>query len=121
MRNVQNVIAAPPFVLGVKTPRYVERPGTLAPEAIAINAKGEAVEGVDITLRLIRRNWISTLQASDFAQGAAKYVTQTQDETLLEQKITSGKEARKLELPVKEAGVYLVQLEAYDQLGAASR
>ena len=27
VRNVRNVIAVPPFVLGVKTPRYVARPG----------------------------------------------------------------------------------------------
>jgi alpha-2-macroglobulin len=116
VRNVQNVVATPPFVLGVKTPRYVERPGTVTPELVAIDGKGEAVEGVEMTLRLIRRNWISTLQASDFAQGAAKYVTQTQDETLLEQRVASAKEAQKLELPIKEAGVYLVQLEAYDRL-----
>ena len=87
VRNVQNVIAVPPFVLGVKTPRYVARPGAITPELIAINGKGEAVEGLEMTLRFIKRNWISTLQASDFAQGAAKYVTQAQDETLLERKV----------------------------------
>jgi uncharacterized protein YfaS (alpha-2-macroglobulin family) len=116
VRNVQNVIAVPPFVLGVKTPRYVERPGVVTPELIAIDGKGEAVEGLEMTLRLIRRNWISTLQASDFAQGAAKYVTQTQDETLIERKVTSAKEAQKIELEAREAGVYIVQLEAYDRL-----
>ena len=115
VRNVQNVIAVPPFVLGVKTPRYVERPGAVTPELIAINGKGEAVEGLEMTLRFIKRNWISTLQASDFAQGAAKYVTQVQDETLLERKVTSAKEAQKIELEAKDAGVYVVQLEAYDR------
>ena len=117
VRNVQNVIAVPPFVLGVKTPRYVERPGSITPEVIAINGKGEAVEGLEMTLRFLKRNWISTLQASDFAQGAAKYVTQTQDETLLERKVTSAKEAQRIELQAKDAGVYIVQLEAYDRIG----
>ncbi len=116
VRNVQNVIALPPFVLGVKTPRYVERPGAVTPEIIAVDGKGEAITGLDMTLRLIKRNWISTLQASDFAQGAAKYVTQTQDETVFEQKVTSAKEAQKIALEAKSAGVYLVQLEAYDRL-----
>jgi len=116
VRNVANVIAAPPFVLGVKTPRYVERPGVVTPELVAVDGKGETVEGVEMTLRLVKRNWISTLQASDFAQGAAKYVTQTQDETLVERKVRSAKEAQKVDLEVKEAGVYLVQLEAYDRL-----
>jgi uncharacterized protein YfaS (alpha-2-macroglobulin family) len=116
VRNVQNVIALPPFVLGVKTPRYVERPGAVTPEIIAVDGKGDAIAGLDMTLRLIRRNWISTLQASDFAQGAAKYVTQVQDETVLEKKVTSTKEAQKIALEAKSAGVYVVQLEAYDRL-----
>src|SRR5208337_4139849 len=117
VRNVQNVLAVPPFVLGVKTPRYVARPGAITPELIAINGKGEAVEGLEMTLRFIKRNWISTLQASDFAQGAAKYVTQVQDETLLERKVKSAKEAQAIELEAKDAGVYVVQLEAYDRIG----
>jgi uncharacterized protein YfaS (alpha-2-macroglobulin family) len=116
VRNVQNVIALPPFVLGVKTPRYVERPGAVTPEIIAVDGKGESVTGLEMTLRLIKRNWISTLQASDFAQGAAKYVTQVQDETVFEQKVASAKEAQKIALETKSAGVYLVQLEAYDRL-----
>ncbi len=117
VRNVQNIIAVPPFVLGVKTPRYVEKPGTIAPELIAIDGKGEAVAGLDMTLRFIKRNWISTLQATDFAQGAAKYVTQVQDETILERKLASAKDAQKIELEAREAGVYVVQLEAYDRIG----
>jgi hypothetical protein len=117
VRNVQNVIAVPPFVLGVKTPRYVEKPGAITPELIAINGKGEPVEGLEMTLRFIKRNWISTLQASDFAQGAAKYVTQVVDETLSERKLASLKEAQKVQLEAKDAGVYVVQLEAYDRIG----
>ena len=62
-------------------------PAPSTPELIAIDGKGEPVVGLEMTLRFIKRNWISTLQASDFAQGAAKYVTQMQDETLLERKV----------------------------------
>ncbi|MDE2362970.1 MAG: alpha-2-macroglobulin [Hyphomicrobiales bacterium] len=117
VRNVVNIIATPPFALGVKTPRYVEKPGAIAPEIVAVDGKGAPVEGLDMTVRFIRRNWVSTLQASDFAQGAAKYVTQTIDETLVERKITSAKDVQKLSFEAKEAGVYLVQLEAYDKIG----
>ena len=76
VRSVQNVIALPPFVLGIKAPRYVAKPGTLEPEIIAIDGKGEPVAGLEMTVRFVRRNWISMLQASDFSQGSAKYVTQ---------------------------------------------
>jgi len=117
VRNVQNVIAVPPFVLGVKLPRYVERPGVVTPEFLALDGKGETVEGLPVTLRFIKRNWVSTLQASDFAQGAAKYVTQVIEETILERKLTSVKEAQKIELEARDAGVYVVQLEAYDRIG----
>jgi hypothetical protein len=117
VRNVQNVIAVPPFVLGVKVPRYVERPGAITPEFLALDGKGETVEGLPVTLRFVKRNWVSSLQASDFAQGAAKYVTQVLEETILERKLTSAKVAQKIELEAREAGVYVVQLEAYDRIG----
>lgn len=116
VRNVQNVVALPPFILGVKAPRYVERPGVVTPELVAVDGDGKNIAGLEMTVRLIRRNWISTLQVSDFAQGAAKYVTQVQDEPVFERKITSAAEAAKIDLQAAEAGVYLVQLEAYDRL-----
>ena len=117
VRNVINIIATPPFALGVKTPRYVEKPGAIEPEILAVNGKGDAVEGLDMTVRFLKRNWVSTLQASDFSQGAAKYVTQTIDDTLVERKVASAKDAQKLSFEAKEAGVYIVQVEAYDRIG----
>jgi uncharacterized protein YfaS (alpha-2-macroglobulin family) len=117
VRNVVNIIATPPFALGVKTPRYVEKAGAIEPQIIAVDGKGDAVEGLDMTVRFIKRNWVSTLQASDFSQGAAKYVTQTIDDTLVERKVASTKDAQKLAFEAKEAGVYLVQVEAYDKIG----
>ncbi|VFU08148.1 protein of unknown function [Methylocella tundrae] len=82
-----------------------------------MDAKGAPVEGLEMTARLVKRNWTSTLQASDFSQGAAKYVTQIIDETLAEQKVRSAKDAQKLAFEAKDAGVYLVELEAADKTG----
>lgn len=117
VRNTQSIVALPPFVLGVKIPRYLPKPGSIEPEFLATDANGEAIEGVAMTLRLIRRNWNSVLQASDFSQGSAKYVTEVIDETLAERKIASTKEVQKALFEAKEAGVYLVELEAEDKLG----
>ncbi len=117
VRNVVNVIATPPFALGLKAPRYVEKTGAIEAQAIAVDGKGAALAGLEMTARFIRRNWSSVLQASDFAQGSAKYVTQTIDETLVERKIASAAQAQALAFEAREAGVYLVQLEAYDRLG----
>lgn len=117
VRNVVSVVALPAFVLGVKTPRYQPKPGPIDAQSLAVDAKGAPIEGLEMTARLVKRNWTSTLQASDFSQSAAKYVTQIIDETLVEQKITSAKDAQKLAFEAKDAGVYLIELEAADKTG----
>ena len=117
VRNVTSVIALPAFVLGVKAPRYVPKAGAVDAELLAVDAKGAPVAGVDMTVRFIKRNWSSMLQASDFSQGAAKYVTEVVDETILERKVTSTAEAQSIAFEAHDAGVYLVQLEASDKLG----
>jgi len=117
VRNLRSVVALPAFVLGVKVPRYVARSGTVEPDILAVNALGEPLAGVPMTVRFIRRNWVSTLQASDFSQGAAKYVTQVVDETVVERKLISTAEPQRLSLDAREAGVYLVQVEAADRVG----
>jgi uncharacterized protein YfaS (alpha-2-macroglobulin family) len=117
VRNVANVTALPAFVLGVKIPRYVPKSGTIEPDVLAVDAAGQPLAGLDMTVRFVKRNWTSVLQASDFSQGAAKYVTQIIDETLVEKKVTSTKEAMRLAFEAREAGVYLVQVEASDRIG----
>jgi hypothetical protein len=117
VRNVQSVIALPPFVLGVQVPRYIAGPGAITPEILALSANGEPTAGLDMTVRFIRRNWTSMLQASDFSQGSAKYVTQVLDETLVERQVRSTAEAQRLTFETRESGVYLVQVEATDRIG----
>ena len=117
VRSIQNVVALPPFTLGVKIPRYLPQAGAIEPEILAVKADGTPLAGLDMNVRLVRRNWSSVLQASDFSQGSAKYVTQVIDETLVERKVTSGAEAQKLSFEAREAGVYLVQVEASDRIG----
>ena len=117
VRSITNVYAVPPFVLGLKVARYVQKPGAVESQILAVDGNGAPVEGLEMTARLIHRNWTSTLQASDFSQGSAKYVTQEMDETVLERKITSTKDIQTLALEAKEAGVYFIQLEASDRVG----
>lgn len=117
VRSITTVYAVPPFVLGLKVPRYVPTPGAIEPEILAVDGNGDPVAGLEMTARLIHRNWTSTLQASDFSQGSAKYVTQVMDETVLERKITSTSDIQTLALEAKDAGVYVIQLEASDRIG----
>jgi alpha-2-macroglobulin len=117
IRNIAHVAAVPPFVLGMKVPRYLPEIGAIAPDILAVDADGRPLSGVAITARLIHRNWNSVLQASDFSQGSAKYVTQVVDETVEERQITSTADVQHLRFEAKEAGVYIVELDAADRIG----
>jgi alpha-2-macroglobulin len=117
IRNVTQVRALPPFVLGVKMARYLPKAGTLAADVLALDAEGKARAGIDMTVRLIKRDWNSILQASDFTQGTAKYVTQEIDRTIEERHVTSSDAAQTLNFAANEAGVYVVEMVAADRLG----
>jgi uncharacterized protein YfaS (alpha-2-macroglobulin family) len=121
VRSVSTVTALPPFVLGLKIPRYIPKTGAIDAEALALDGDGRPVSGLHLTARLIHRQWNSILQASDFAQGAAKYDTQALDETVTERHFTAGAEAEKLHFAASEAGVYVVELEATDKAGRTQK
>ena len=117
VRSTQRITALPPFVLGVKVPRYLPRAGAIDAEIVALDADGQEEAGLPMTVRLVHRQWNSMLQASDFAQGAAKYETQVLDETVEERHATSGGAAIPVHFDVREAGVYIVEVEAADKVG----
>ena len=117
VRATQRIDALPPFVLGVKAPRYLPQAGSIDPEVVAVDADGRELAGVDMTVRLIHRQWNSTLQASDFAQGSAKYKTDVMDETVEERRVTSTDAVQRLHFDAKDAGVYLVEMQAADKAG----
>jgi uncharacterized protein YfaS (alpha-2-macroglobulin family) len=115
----RQVIGLPPFVLGVKLPRYLEHATKIEPEIIALAPDGELLAGQEVTVRLLHRQWHSNLRASDFSEGVARYLTDVVDEKVLERKVTSGKQPIRLELPIERAGVYVVELSSRDRLGRA--
>ena len=112
-----HVPALPPFVLGVNMPRYLAHPGSIAADLLALDAAGKPRAGIDMTVRLIKRDWNSVLQASDFTQGTAKYVTQEIDRTVEERHVTSTDAAQTLNFAASEAGIYVVEVTAADRLG----
>lgn len=117
VRSVAHITALPPFVLGVKVPRYLPQPGTIEPEVLAVDAEGKPLAGIAMTARLIRRDWNAVLAASDFSQGSAKYVTQQLDRVLDERKLDSTDASQSLRFDAKEAGIYLLELTAEDKAG----
>ena len=117
VRATQRIDVLPPFVLGVKVPRYLPQAGSIDPEIVALGPDGKELAGVDMTARLVHRQWNSTLQASDFAQGSAKYKTEVTDETVVERHVSSTGASQPLHFDAQEAGVYLVELQATDKAG----
>ena len=115
--NTQEVLALPPFVLGVKVPRFLERADKIEPLVLVEDAQGKPLAGQQVTVRLIRRQWNSILQAADFTQGSAKYVTEVVEDKVAETTLTSGTEPAKVSFPISGAAVYLVEVESQDKLG----
>jgi uncharacterized protein YfaS (alpha-2-macroglobulin family) len=115
--NTEEVLALPSFVLGLKAPRYIEKADKIPVEILMVDGNGNPLAGKPVTIRLLERQWSSILQASDFTEGKPKYRTEVVDEKRLEKTINSGADAVKMDLPVSESGVYIVEIESSDDLG----
>src|SRR5207249_1893726 len=115
----KHVVALPPFVLGLKVPRYLERATEVAPEVIVVGPDGSLEKDTEVKVRLLNRQWHSHLRASDFSNAVARYVTDVVDEKISETTVRSGEEPTPVRLPIDRAGVYVVELEAHDRLGRA--
>jgi uncharacterized protein YfaS (alpha-2-macroglobulin family) len=115
--NTEDVLAVPAFVLGVKAPRYIEKADRIPVELLMVDGAGNPIAGKSMTVRLLQRQWSSILEAGDFTRGKPKYRTEIVDEKRLEKTVASGTDALKLDLPISESGVYVVELEATDELG----
>lgn len=114
-----SVDALPAFTLGLKAPRYLERTTTLPVELLALDPAGKAVAELDVTVRLIHRQWHSHLQAGDFTEAEARYVSEVVEVPVEERIVRSGAKAVPVSFTLPRAGVYLVELEAQDKLGRA--
>ena len=108
--STQEIAALPPFAIGVKVPRYLKDTDSVQAELLLQGLDDKLVPGKTVTVKLLKRRWISQLQAGDFTEGAAKYVTETVDETVSEQPLTSGFEPNKLDLKLNGAGVYILKV-----------
>lgn len=111
------IVALPPFVLGLKVPRYVERASRIQPEVVVVGPDDKPLAGQAVTVRLLQRQWHSHLQASDFSNGVARYRTDVVDQKVAEIKLTSGAGPQPVALAIPRSGVYVVEVEARDRLG----
>jgi alpha-2-macroglobulin len=113
----KQIVALPPFVLGLKVPRFLERATEIRPEILVVGLDDKPVAGMEVKVRLLERQWHSHLRASDFSDGVARYMTDVVDEKVREVKVKSGADALPVPLALPRSGVYIVELEASDRLG----
>jgi len=115
--NTREVKVLPAFVLGVKQARYLPLANNIQPEIIAVGPDGKLLEGRTVDVRLLQRQWHSHLQASDFTQGDARYVTDVIDKEIFHHSYTTGSAPLIPKLPITDAGVYVVEISSQDRLG----
>ena len=113
----RRVVALPPFVLGLRVPRYIERAAVIEPEIVVVDPDDEILAGQELTVRLLHRQWHSYLRASDFSNGEARYVTDVVDEEVASETITSADQPMSVRFPIDAAGVYVVEVEGRDEIG----
>lgn len=115
--STRQVLALSPFVLGVKLERFLKKDMIIKPEIIVVGHDDKPLAGKEYHVKLMQRQWHSHLQESDFTTGKARYITDVVDETIFEKDEVSGPTAKTLSLPVKESGVYVVEISARDKQG----
>ncbi len=115
--SVKEVTALPPFLLGLKVDRFIKGEKVIHPSILAVDGENKLLAGQEVTLRLLKRQWHSYLKETDFSEGKAKYVTDIVEEPITEKKFTTGDTPTSLDLPVNEAGIYVVEASSRDALG----
>ena len=115
--TTKTVLALPACILGIKIDRFLKNSQVIKPEMLVLAHDEKPLAGLEFRLRLMQRQWHSYLKESDFTTGKAKYVTDVVDVPLIERTLISTAEPITLELPVQEAGVYVVEIAAQDKLG----
>ncbi len=111
------VKALPPFVLGLKVPRYLEKASELKAEVVAVGIDDKPLKGQEVRVRLLRRVWHSTLRETSFATGQAKYQTEQEDLQVAEKTLKTLETPLSQVFPLTESGVFVVELLARDKLG----
>ncbi len=114
---VTEVLALPPFALGMKLQRFAKSATSISPEIIAVGVDDKALVGQKVELRLYKRSWHSHLRESHFATGEASYVTEQEDKKIAEKTATTTAEPLRVDFAVDGAGVYVVEISAKDKLG----
>jgi alpha-2-macroglobulin len=114
----REVLALPAFALGVRVPRVVRGNKSVSAELLSLAPNGAPEADREVNVRLLQREWHAQLRVGNFASGVARYITEPVDRELWSDTVrTTADKPVQLNLPVAEAGVYILRLSARDALG----
>lgn len=117
----RSVLSVPAFALGVKVPRFVEKPGPVLASLLVVDPKGQPLPELNVNARLTLREWHSVLQEGDYSSEAPRYLTDVVETPISTLSVQSGKGPLDLPLTLPRAGVYVLEVEAQDRLGRSQR
>ncbi|MGA2763313.1 MAG: MG2 domain-containing protein [Spirochaetia bacterium] len=115
--TVKQVFALPSFSIGLGMDRFVTNSLEIKPRIIVLDHQENPLAGKQLTVRLLQRQWHSYIAETDFTTGEARYVTDVVDARLTETQLISTEQELAPSFPVREAGVYVVEVSGRDLLG----
>ncbi len=113
----KTVLALPPFSIGLKLPKFETESMAVKASVVVLDHLEKTLAGKELKLRLYERQWHSYLSESDITTGEAKYVSDVVDNLVSEKALVSGADALSVDIPVENAGVYIVEIQGYDSVG----
>ncbi len=106
--------------VGLRAKRFLGVAGEEAGwELVAVTPEGDARSGVPVNLTIVRRTWDSIRQKG--LDGRWTWVSTPKDEEVEKRTVASGTGATAFGFTPKEGGYYVVQAEAKDAQGRASK
>jgi hypothetical protein len=105
------------FYLGIKQPNdyFVNAPGTLAPELVALSTGGKRLAGKSVRLELVQRRW--TYARAEQADGRSRMENKLVDRVLSSCSLTTGAGPISCPLEVTQAGYLIVHATSKDARG----
>lgn len=106
--------------VGLRTLRFLGTAGQEAPwELVAVTPEGAAKSGVPVNLTIVRRTWDTIRQKG--LDGRWSWVSTPKDDVVEKRTVASGSGATAFAFTPKEGGYYVVQAEARDAQGRATK
>jgi len=115
--GTKTVRALPPFSIGLKLRRFETEKVSVRPSLIVLDHLEKPLPGKKLSIKIYERQWHSYLSETDIATGDAKYVSDVVDQLVLEKEAVSADKPVDLDFPVKNSGVYVVEVQGRDEQG----